>query len=99
MTQYKIVHTPFTTGEPEVIDDDDMDLDEAKARLEKRAERIEKQYPGCEVDWLSDALFEVTDDTAVMIGDYQGKYYIVSEDEPKDFFEDNEGDEHQEQET
>lgn len=84
MTTYKIVHVPFTIGERVLLDcDEDMDFSEAQERLRSRAETIEKKYPGCSVDWLNDSRFEVTDDTAMMVGDYQGNYYVISEDDPE----------------
>lgn len=85
MTKYKIVHVPFTIGERVLLDcDEDMDFDEALEALKARAARIAKKYPGCDIHWLGDTRFETTDDSALMIGDYQGNYYIISEDEPEE---------------
>ena len=93
MTKYKIVQVPFTIGERVFLDcDEDMDFSEAQQRLRARAERIEKKHPGCEVHWLNDSRFEVTDDTAIMVFDYQGNYFVISHDEPDDDFIDEQND-------
>jgi hypothetical protein len=82
MTTYKIVHTPFTIGERIILDcAEGMDFDEAREALKRRAAKIEKRYPGCDINWINDTRYEVTDDTAALIGDYQGTTCIISEDE------------------
>jgi len=41
---------------------------------------MEKRYQGCDVNWdQGDMGYELTDDNALLIGDYQGRTQIVPE--------------------
>ena len=75
---YAIEHIPLSSREPYVVKDG-LELDEAKAELKARAERMEKKYLGCEITWTGDMSYELIDDTAAMVGDYQGRTRIVEE--------------------
>lgn len=78
---YSITHTPFTTGEAHEVRTG-LELDEAKAALAARAERMLKRFPGCSVNWdQGDMGYELTDEEALMVGDYQGRTQIVREED------------------
>lgn len=79
---WKITHTPFTTGEPYDVATG-LEIDEAKVRLGDRAKRMAVKFPECEIDWDQPVGmgYELTDDTAYMIGDYQGRTQIVREED------------------
>lgn len=97
MTTYKITHTPFTIGEPQDIVEG-LDLEDAKKRLKRRAERMQDKYPGCDINWdMDDGMgYELTDDDAVMVGDYQGRTQIVREhEEERDALDDDRDQENQ----
>lgn len=80
MNTYKITHTPFTTGEPHTIAEG-LGLDEAKAWLAERARRLQKRIPSADINWDQPVAmgYEVTDDKAYAICDYQGRTQIVRE--------------------
>ena len=71
MTTYRLVHSPWTTREPYELCCD-MNLDEAKEALQRRASLIERHY-GASCAIAGDGMsMEISDDEALMIGDYQG---------------------------
>lgn len=74
MSTWEITHAPFSSCEPHVVAEDLDDAQEAREALQARAARQLKRHPGCDVTWDDDGLgYELTDDTAAMVGNYQGR--------------------------
>lgn len=78
----KLVHRPWTSREPRVLVSGLSDADDARAVLRLRARVVEKLYPGAVCALSPDGLsMEINDDSALMIGSYQG---ITSVEEDED---------------
>ena len=69
----RLVHRPWSSREPETVATGLETLDDARAALRTRARVIESRYPGAVCDIAGDGLsMEISDDSALMIGGYQG---------------------------
>ena len=68
---YRMVHVPLSSREPTTILEG-MDKDEAKKALRSRAFLLERKYGALCVVAADGLSMEISDDEALMIGDYQG---------------------------
>lgn len=78
----KLTHSPWTTREPYTVAEGLETLSDAKSALRRRAQVVESRYPGAVCAIADDGLsMEISDDDALMIGDYQGITSVEDDDD------------------